>query len=767
MRENGNKKSRFRDFFLHCSKSVRRQCVEIERVYNKCFEETEPAFVWMSTVLCSALLGAICMGTGLPSGIDFLLFSGVALLLCTTARLLLQLVLYLFFRKKGTQLISFLMLAGSLFAYLILCLEGEVTMWRLGWVAMAVTCVQWLFSRSSYAVVVKKRRTLMLACIMLVSLFCNVMVVRFSVGTGISDSFVATYLDRIRTMENSSNMKDSRKIANSASIEDAYKEAIQTGTYTVASCTYGFNEDKSLASDTVNLHYFVGGYTGFTQWVRTLYWKFPFDKVPLQGKIWYPEEKSNCPVVFVVHGNHTMITESYLGYEYIGEHLASKGYVVVSVNENVLNYYIDQGLVGENAGRAGLLLSNMEQVERYNHQEDSILYGKMDFEKIALIGHSRGGEAVSLATLYNQLTRNPDNANMVFPYDFNIRSIISVAPTVDQYQPSGKDVQIEDVNYLLIQGANDQDVNSFLGVKQYHNVVYSGKEEYYKVYKYIFGANHGQFNTEWITDYSGIRSLMLNQANLMSGEEQRQVLLAYVTAFLEDTLEGKREFRPLLLEENTGQEVMPRTVYITAWESSEFVPIATYEEDLELERLTMENTTVLVEGMYYWKEIEVPFYQYNGYAKTENHALFLQWKQPLNEPKYAIRLSRGLDMESRDFIFNIADYNVEAVMDKTHQQVSFSIRFTDEMGQTAVLSSTQIVDIVPPIPVRLYKMQWLEEELKYRMNFQTVRISSEQIKQANAKIALHQIASVEFRFDQVESGIILLDDIGTVPPMNE
>ena len=44
------------------------------------------------------------------------------------------------------------------------------------------------------------------------------------------------------------------------------------------------------------------------------------------------------PVAMIVHGGHSMEVSSEPGYDYLGEHLASHGYVLVSVDQNFLNH---------------------------------------------------------------------------------------------------------------------------------------------------------------------------------------------------------------------------------------------------------------------------------------------------------------------------------------------------------------------------------------------------------------------------------------------
>ena len=111
----------------------------------------------------------------------------------------------------------------------------------------------------------------------------------------------------------------------------------------------------------------------------------------------------------------------------LGEYLASHGYVVVSVDQNACNM-----LSGENDGRAVLLLENIGLLLGYNEEEDNPLEGVLDADNIAIAGHSRGGEMVATAYLFNGYDNYPENGNVDFDYHYNIRSIIAIAPTVDQ-----------------------------------------------------------------------------------------------------------------------------------------------------------------------------------------------------------------------------------------------------------------------------------------------------------------------------------------------
>ena len=67
---------------------------------------------------------------------------------------------------------------------------------------------------------------------------------------------------------------------------------------------------------------------------RAWYWGFDAKHFPRNGRVWYPAGEGPFPLVLIVHGNHTMEEHSDPGYAYLCEHLASSGFIAVSVDEN-------------------------------------------------------------------------------------------------------------------------------------------------------------------------------------------------------------------------------------------------------------------------------------------------------------------------------------------------------------------------------------------------------------------------------------------------
>ena len=95
---------------------------------------------------------------------------------------------------------------------------------------------------------------------------------------------------------------------------------------------------------------------------RKKYWGYDNTKFPLNARVWYPEGDGPFPLVLVVHGNHNMEEYSDPGYQWLGELLASRGFILASIDENFLN----GGIRGENDARGWMLLKHLEVFRALN-----------------------------------------------------------------------------------------------------------------------------------------------------------------------------------------------------------------------------------------------------------------------------------------------------------------------------------------------------------------------------------------------------------------
>ena len=115
----------------------------------------------------------------------------------------------------------------------------------------------------------------------------------------------------------------------------------------------------------------------------------------------------------------------------------------------------------ENDARGWMLLEHLRLWRQWNEEPQHRFHGKVDLNRIALIGHSRGGEAVAIAASFNRLPFFP-TTRVAFDYGFNLRGVIAIAPSDEQYEPRSRPTTIDDVSYLVIHGSNDGDVQSYM-----------------------------------------------------------------------------------------------------------------------------------------------------------------------------------------------------------------------------------------------------------------------------------------------------------------
>lgn len=407
------------------------------------------------------------------------------------------------------------------------------------------------------------------------------------------------------------------------------------GSYTVKTLSYGsgkdkhrkhFGEEVDIKTDSVNGVAFLDNWSGMSGWWRTKYWGFDSKSLPLNAQVWYPEGEGPFPLVLVVHGNHSMQDFSDPGYEYLGTLLASRGMILASVDENFINGSWSDELSGrlkkENDARGWLLLEHLRQWHEWNNSKDSPFYQKVDTNNLSLIGHSRGGEAVGHAALLNTLPYYSDDATIKLNYNYNIKSIVAIAPVDGQYRPGGTRTRLENINYFVIHGSQDGDVTSFAGSRQFDRIQFTDSTYHFKSGLYVYGANHGQFNTSWGNNDVGTPfTRLLNLKQLMKGEDQREVAKVYISAFLEATLRDKKEYLPLFADARAGKKWLPETIYLNQFEDSNSEFIGTYDEDFDVTTMSMASSKVSSSGLTVWKEKQIP----TKWGSKTNRGLFLGW----------------------------------------------------------------------------------------------------------------------------------------------
>lgn len=545
----------------------------------------------------------------------------------------------------------------------------------------------------------------------------------------------------------------------------------EQGSYQVKTLTYGsknsyrpeFNQSDSLTTSTVDGSSFIEKWSS----LRTKTIGLGPDEMPLNGLIWYPEGEGPFPLVVAVHGNHLMTDYSDPGYDYLGNLLASRGYIFVSIDENFLNVspyddmFIVSALEKENPARGLLMLEHIKTWEEWNSNKNTPFYQKVDMDQIALIGHSRGAEAIAIAAAYNQLNTHPDNGNIKFDYNFQIRSLIAIAGTDRQYDPSGKPMSLQHVNYLTLHGAQDMDVNSFRGSSQYQRLSFSPDDDLMKASVYIYGANHGQFNRAWSRgDGVGLANKLFNLKQLMPREEQEMIAKVFISSFLDATLKDKKEYREVFGDIGFAKEWLPDTMYISNYFDSQSTIIASYNEDIDLQSTTMPGGKLIGENLQEWKEEKVK----RKFGEDLYSAVRLGWdhSKHASAASYTVVLpNEGLEIQNdSSFVFSMADGDEKQNISYSEGLIDLTIKVEDKDGNQASLPLSHISELVPMIEGRLLKKPFATFGKTKEPIFQNYRFQFDDFKQVNEQFNPLLVSKVSFIFDKTEKGTVLINDIG-------
>ena len=404
------------------------------------------------------------------------------------------------------------------------------------------------------------------------------------------------------------------------------------GSFSVKYLTYGSGTDKqrpeyakdvAIKTKTVDVSPFAS-IPKPQQKHRLKFWGFDLKKAPLNARVWYPDGAGPFPLVLIVHGNHNPEKFSDPGYGYLGELLASRGYILASVDENFIN-----GISEENDGRAWLLLKHLEAWKQFNETKDGPFFGRVDMSRIALMGHSRGGEAAAVAAAFNTLKFYPDDFKQKFDFNFAIKSVVAIAPVDGQYKPTGQFTPLENVNYLLMHGSHDGDVSTAVGLRQYERLRFSGDEPYFKAVMFMYRANHGQWNTTWGNKDNGPRSARaLDLRALIDPDAQRQFAMVVISGFLEATLNGKRDYVRMFRDHRAAGAWLPKTMYTTKFQENGYRELANFSEDVDLTTGSSPGVTLAGEHLSTWQEKAVPF-RGRG-SDTQNHnAAWIGWNNEM------------------------------------------------------------------------------------------------------------------------------------------
>ena len=250
----------------------------------------------------------------------------------------------------------------------------------------------------------------------------------------------------------------------------------------------------------------------------------------------------------VAPDNYTIVP-NHRGYDYLANNLASRGYIVVSINAN---RGITQGpeVAGDRSlimARGRLVLRHLQRLREWNANGGTPpslgvdLQGKLDFTNVGLMGHSRGGEGVRAAqSIYTAL--NSPEATMwqgLIP-NLQFKGIFEIAPTDDRRSETGTGLVARGTNWNVLLPICDGDVFTLEGVRAFDRLLAltptDTESPTPKSTYTVWGANHNFYNTEWKssefrTRCTGRGNVQLYTSGASASTTQQQTSLASVLAF--------------------------------------------------------------------------------------------------------------------------------------------------------------------------------------------------------------------------------------------
>jgi len=469
-------------------------------------------------------------------------------------------------------------------------------------------------------------------------------------------------------------------------------------------------------------------------------------------RVYYPidlAEIGPVPLVVISHGNG----HHYTWYDYLGYHLASWGYVVMSHTNNT-------GPGIETASTT--TLTNTDAfLQLMDTAEGGALSGNIDASRIVWIGHSRGGEGVVRA--YDRIV-DEGYATAEYSAD-DIVLISSIAPTlfysVDQSDP-------HDRPYHLFAGAADGDVHGSPTSQyvQYFRILSAADSS--SQMTYLQGVGHNEFNCCGFADATGPALIGRTETQVVSKSYYLALIRAYADGdkSMFDYLSRRADvFRP----QGISDPVVIANTYRPD-PSTALRVIDDFQSEHNLERSAAGDSVIIDadeayeniladgDGTLNWNPSDLMNGMTQaGYSGDTNRGLVVHW-EPETEGSITWLIPDSMaDFSPYTFLsFRAAQITRHPLTMGLATSLSVIVEVVDQAGRTRAIPHKEIGQVTHPYP------RSTGGEYGWSNEFNTIRLRLTDFLADGSGLDLTDISAVRLRFGESSSspiGAIGIDDL--------
>ncbi len=475
----------------------------------------------------------------------------------------------------------------------------------------------------------------------------------------------------------------------------------------------------------------------------------------LSQRTWYPADIASMgqlPLVVISHGNG----HNYTWYDYLQEHLASYGYVVMSHQNNT-------GPGIETASTTTLtntdyLLGHLDSIG------SGVLDGHVDGSRITWIGHSRGGEGVCRA--YDRLFDGeyvPDN--------FTVDDVVLVS-SISPNDYLGKDKSNpHSVNYHVLQGAADGDNAGWPDHESDAPFHTYERAIGFRQATYVHGADHNDFNCCGWDDFTGPAGTAIGRP-----EAQRVAKAAYL-ALIKHYIEGNipaRDFlwrqyenlKPISVDEDTivDREYTPGPgddlFVIDDFQSEPSTAISSSGGTVTGDVLSIfEGQLDDTDGTFTWKTADPMNGMVRGRTNDENKGLVFNWTVGDDRHLEFELVAAAQDFTEYDFLsFRACQGTRHPETVAELAQLSFTVTLRDGAGESSSVDFAAYgAGLQEP-----YQRTGSGTGAGWQNEFETIRIRITDFLHNDSGLDLTDVHAVRFEFGSQHGssrGRVGLDDL--------